>query len=227
MAERILHPVSIGDKFGRWIVLAAAPSRFYTDASGKYRSEHRRWLCQCHCGTKREVAEAAIRNGMSTSCGCYNRERSIAANKTHGEVVGGKATPEYHTWQAMLDRCRNPRNKRYADYGARGISVCPRWHAFENFLVDMGRRPSSRHSLDREKNELGYFPENCRWALPGEQMTNRRNTRFIEIDGQSIPLADLAKKYEIPANTLRFRILKGWDLQEALTKPVRPKAKVA
>lgn len=219
MAARILPLLSVGSRFGRWLVIDRAASRFYG------RKEQRRWQCRCECGIERDVSELSLKNGSSISCGCYNRERSIAKHTRHGEVLGGRPTPEYHTWQAMLERCRNPRNKRYADYGGRGISVCERWLSFENFLSDMGRRPSARHSLDREKNELGYSPENCRWALPHTQMTNRRNTRFVEIGGQLIPLADLAKQYEIPANTLRFRILKGWDLQEALTKPVRPKAK--
>lgn len=149
-------------------------------------------------------------------------------NVKHGGVLGGKKTPEYKAWEAMKARCLNRNNSRFDSYGGRGITVCDRWlHSFENFLADVGMRPSARHSLDREKNHLGYSPENCRWALPHTQMTNRSVTRFVEVNGQSVPLATLAKQNGIPANTLRFRILKGWPLDEALSKPVRPKAKAA
>lgn len=224
MAARIIHqPVLAGSKFGRWTVLSAAESRFYSDKTKKAQVEHRMWNCACDCGTLKAVTELSLNSGKSASCGCLAREIFSSVNKTHGR----SSTVEYKTWQAMLDRCRNPRNKRYADYGGSGIAVCERWTTFENFLSDMGERPSARHSLDREKNHLGYSPENCRWALPHTQMTNRSITRFVEVDGQQVPLATLAQQSGIPANTLRFRILKGWPLQEALTKPVRPKAKAA
>lgn len=131
----------------------------------------------------------------------------------------GKKTPEYNAWSHMRERCYNTRDPRYADYGGRGITIDPLWDDFEVFLSDMGPRPSPRHSLDREDNDLGYGPDNCKWSLPHEQMTNRRNTRLVE----GVPLAVLAKDFGIPANTLRFRILKGWDLREALTTPVRRK----
>lgn len=225
MAARILPLVSIGARFGRWVVLSDAPARVYKNHAKKSPSEHRRWLCRCDCGTERDVAELSLRNGRSISCGCFNLEASVDANVRHGETLGGKRSPEYKAWQAMLDRCRNPRNKRFDRYGGRGISVCERWQSFENFLADMGRRPTNGHSLDRIDNDSGYSPENCRWAVAHEQMTNRSVTHFVEIGDENVPLATLAKRHGIPANTLRFRILNGWPLQEALTKPVRPKAR--
>jgi hypothetical protein len=83
-------------------------------------------------------------------------------------------TPEYNTWANMLSRCRNPKNDRYRDYGERGITVCERWLRFENFLVDMGLRPSDRHSIDRINNDGNYEPLNCRWATSSEQNNNKR-----------------------------------------------------
>jgi hypothetical protein len=139
---------------------------------------------------------------------------------THGD----SRSREYRAWKKMHDRCRNPNNPRFDDYGAKGIAVCERWADYSNFLADMGRRPSQRHSLDRRDNDLGYTPGNCRWATPHEQMTNRTVTRFVQFEGVDIPLATLAQRFAIPANTLRFRVLKGWPIQEALMTPVRAKA---
>tara|TARA_R100000365_G_C2748380_1_gene79776 strand:+ start:9724 stop:10215 length:492 start_codon:yes stop_codon:yes gene_type:complete len=147
------------------------------------------------------------------------------ANLKHGALLGGKALPEYDAWKSMRARCLNPSNKRFSDYGGRGITVCQRWSEFPNFLQDMGRKPSAKHSIDRIDNNRGYEPGNCRWALPHQQMTNRSMTRFVEFKGESVPLASLAKKYGIPANTLRFRVMAGWDVERALTQPVRPKSR--
>ena len=79
----------------------------------------------------------------------------------------------YSIWINMRQRCLNPNNPRYGDYGGRGISISPRWNSFETFLEDMGERPSNK-SLDRINVNGNYTPENCRWASPQEQIDNRR-----------------------------------------------------
>lgn len=216
MATRTLHPpIQPGQRFGRWTILS--PAGWQTFPSGKSFPQ---WTCQCDCGTVREVLQYSLTRGVSVSCGCYNRERSVAANTTHGESTDRKKSPEYKAWQSMLVRCFNPKNPRYADYGGRGVTVCEEWrYDFSAFLAEIGRRPTPQHSLDRIENDRGYEPGNVRWATAHEQMTNRRITQLVD----GVPLATLAKQHKIPANTLRFRILKGWDLQEALTKPVRAK----
>lgn len=225
MAAHILPKVSAGMRFGRWLVISAATSRFYRDKSKASLVERKHWHCRCDCGTERDVSELNLKNGRSAGCGCSNVEASVEANLRHGETLGGKSTSEYTAWKAMHSRCRNPNNKRFEHYGGRGIDVCERWRVFENFLTDMGRRPTSQHSLDRIDNDLGYEPGNCRWAIPHVQMTNRTVTRFVEVDGSNVPIATLAKRNGIPANTLRSRILNGWSLDDALNRPVRPKAK--
>ena len=210
----------IGDVFGRWEVLSQSVSRFYSGG----KKEHRYWLCRCRCGIERPVAEIGLKKGRSTSCGCFQVEASIARHKKHGAVLGGQATPEYTAFRAIIARCYNPRNPRYSDYGGRGIGVAPEWrHDFSSFLAHVGVRPSPRHSIDRMNNERGYEPGNVRWALPHGQMTNRRNSRFVDVHGVRTPLSDLAAKHGVPANTLRWRILKGWPLQKAVETPVRPK----
>jgi hypothetical protein len=94
----------------------------------------------------------------------------------------GARSPEYSAWQGMRSRCFNPAATGFVHYGARGITVCERWrNSFENFLADMGRRPSARHSLDRIDNDGDYEPGNVRWATQAEQTANKGHRRRTEI----------------------------------------------
>lgn len=140
------------------------------------------WLCRCDCGTERAVYSAGLRDGTSKSCGCLSRELS-SRRGVHGHSY--IRTPEYNVWQSIKDRCFNPNNKRFSDWGGRGIKVCDRWRdSFPNFLADItaeiGVRPSPRHSLDRyPDNDGDYAPGNVRWATPKQQANNRRNNRAM------------------------------------------------
>lgn len=107
----------------------------------------------------------------------------------HGESNSGRhrQTPEYRSWIGMKERCYNPANQNFADYGGRGIVVSEKWlHSFEAFLADMGRRPSPLHTLDRRNNDGPYDADNCRWATPLQQARNSRQCRLDEMKVRAI-----------------------------------------
>lgn len=104
------------------------------------------------------------------------RERWMAARVKHGAYLGGKESAEHYVWRTMMARCHRPNANGFARYGGRGIVVCGRWHTYENFIADMGLRPSSAHSIDRVDNDLGYSLENCRWVTRSVQQKNKSTT---------------------------------------------------
>lgn len=144
-----------GMRFGRLTVIAAAG----------IKSRQRQWRCVCDCGGTKVVAGSSLKSGCTKSCGCLNSETARKARTSHGMF----GAPEYNSWAAMIQRCTNEKEKRFADYGGRGIKVCARWlESFENFYADMGERPEGM-TLDRKENDGNYEPSNCRWATKLEQ----------------------------------------------------------
>lgn len=130
------------------------------------------------------------------------------------------STPEYYAWQAMKQRCLRDSMPEYYNYGGRGITVCDRWLKFENFLEDMGSRPSKDYSLDRINNDGSYEPGNCRWATRSQQLANRRVTARLTYQGIIKTTKEWAEEYNLKLHTLEQRIRKGWPIEDALTAPV-------
>jgi hypothetical protein len=127
--------------------------------------------------------------------------------------------PEYNAWQQMRQRCSNPNVRCYRHYGAVGIRVCDRWQTFENFLDDMGRRPSPQHSIDRIDVLGNYSPENCRWATHEEQQNNRRNNQHVTVGGRTQTVAEWARECGLQPDTI-YRRLKVGDSAERAIRPV-------
>lgn len=139
---------------------------------------------------------------------------------------------EWRIWRAMRSRC-NPDLKQTKDtqkYIEKGITVCPKWDnpesGFQEFLKDMGPRPSKKHSIDRIDNSKGYFPDNCRWATPIQQARNTDSNRMVEFSGESLCVAAAAEKAKIGKSTLGYRLNHGWKTQEALETNVRQSRKL-
>jgi hypothetical protein len=152
-------------RFGRLVVVAPHPKR----SRGGYAF----WRCRCSCGAETIVIGNDLRAGKTRSCGCLRRETTRKRLTTHGHAPAGNCTRIYQIWCAMLQRCRNPNNRDYRNYGARGITVCDRWLSFVNFLIDMGEPPPGM-SIDRIDVNSHYEPRNCKWSTTSEQNRNRR-----------------------------------------------------
>ena len=178
------------------------------------------WTCECDCGTVRDVVGDTLVRGKSTTCG----KRGAHPHK-HGDCINGKSTTEYRTWSMMIQRCENKKLPSYLDYGGRGITVCERWHKYENFLADMGRKPSKNHSLDRMNNEKGYSRSNCRWATRKEQVLNKRSNRIVTHEGVAKTLTEWAEDAGLARSVLRQRLESGWDVERSLMQPVQEQVK--
>lgn len=194
----------VGKRYGEWIVISLARVH---PVRGAY------WSCRCSCGTETEVLGSALRSGHSQSCGCRWAGRPRRTGRTHQPIAapGGIIAPEYVAWQNMLQRCENPRNPKYKCYGARGITVCERWHRFNAFYEDMGPRPSPELTLERIDNNANYEPSNCRWATWTEQYANRRPR-----EKDPLSIESLARSIGLSSSTVLKRLEKGWTLDEAL-----------
>ena len=142
--------------FARLTIINRAPNRY----------SYVEWHCRCKCGNAITVRGSHLLSGNTRSCGCLQKD-SVS---THGR----SRTPEWKAWHSMRQRCTNPNNKKFKNYGGRNIIVCKQWSRFERFLADMGNRPSSKHSLDRRDNNGNYEPSNCRWATSVQQNRNRQ-----------------------------------------------------
>lgn len=186
------------------------------------------WLCKCDCGGSVILPTTVILRKRTLSCGCLQRD--IIAE--HGREYGRLATksvsrdfayegllrehPNYGCWQSMMRRCDTPNAKNYHRYGGRGIKVCDRWltqnNGFENFIADMGIRPSKKHTLDRIDVNGDYTPENCRWATWKEQENNRRNNNRVNFDGEFITVTQLSEKLGIARDWLYTLLNRGVDI---------------
>lgn len=211
--KRILPPMEAGQRYGRLVAIRFAEK----SAHGRPR-----WLFLCDCG-KEHVADAGnVRRGAAASCGCFRRE-TVRVPLKHGLVKA----PEYNSWSQMRDRCSNPKNSDFHNYGGRGITVSLEWHDFRNFYQDMGPKPSSQHSLDRIDNDGNYEPGNCRWATAQEQRRNQSGIRMVTYAGRVMPLFEAIERSGLSPRAVHQRLFREWSEEEALTHPIGIRRKPA
>jgi hypothetical protein len=192
-----------GQRFGLWTLVRR------DEADGE------RWICRCHCGTKRPVGSFNLLYGKSRSCGCG--PRSYYKGK-HGHC----RHPLYGTWKQMNYRCHNKSHSCYKRYGARGIVVCDRWRkSFTAFADDMGPKPGPGYTVDRIDNNGPYSPDNCRWASHRQQGRNMSRNRLVTFRGRTLTVAEWAEVLGISPSSMRYRLEKaGWTIERALSTPV-------
>lgn len=177
-----------------------------------------KFVCQCDCGNRKEISMYSLLNGCTKSCGC------LSAEKSRERAIHGKSrTSEHNIWKTIKQRCYNKNLPSYQRYGARGIKMSPRWkNSFSNFIMDMGSRPSLKHSIERIDNNKGYCKSNCRWATMKEQCGNRRNNVFVTLNGETKIITDWCKFYDIKISTVYSRINrnKDWGYEKIFSTPV-------
>lgn len=207
--------VHIGDIYGRLTVLERAPD--HIQPSGFHKPV---WKCQCSCTNHTILLVTSNRlldkKCPTRSCGCLQKERVSEANITHGEY----RSRLYQIHTAMKQRCLNPNNKYYYNYGGRGIKIYDEWLKYENFrdwAIKNGYEDGL--SIDRIDNNKNYEPSNCRWATVMEQSNNKRNNVYLTYNGETHTESEWSRILDISREMIRGRIRRGWSVEETLTIP--------
>lgn len=199
-----------GKKYGRLTVVERDFSK------GNHESH---WLCLCECGNTISTSGIRLSNGSCKSCGCLQKELLSKRMSTHKETK----TRLYNIWSKIKFRCYNTKSKDYGNYGGRGIKMCDQWkNSFENFrdwALNNGYKDTL--TIDRIDVNSNYSPENCKWCGMKEQSRNTRFNRRYDYNGKSLCTAELAEIAGISGATLRYRLNQGYNLQEAMFKPLR------
>jgi hypothetical protein len=178
------------------------------------------WKCICKCGKTAEIEASRLK--YHKSCGCLSKAcaSTFGSNQSkHSE----SSTRLYRIWCKMKSRCNNTKDKRFCDYGGRGIKVCEEWSdsytAFSEWAKNNGY--SDGLSIDRINNNGDYTPQNCRWSTTAEQALNKRSNKVIEHEGKLMTLKEWAKEVDLPYGCLQTRFIRGWSVEEALTTPIQ------
>jgi hypothetical protein len=176
-------------------------------------------VCKCICGRVSAVQRRYFNKGPK--CSCFRRHVNVTTDKWGHR-------PAKYCWRAMIRRCTQPSHISYPGYGGRGITVCERWlESFDNFLEDVGPRPSPQHQLDRYPDNNGnYEPGNVRWATPQENGNNRRNNQLYRYNGELVAVSEIARLNGMSRDALYQRLhVLGWDIGKAISTPVRRRKK--
>lgn len=185
-----------GQRFGKLIALQ--------------ETEPFKYLCSCDCGNEVVVIKASLtrKKRPTHSCGCIHKEGLTKRMTTHGM----RYTRVWRIWSQMIQRCTNENVSSFEDYGGRGIYLQDSWFDFEDFFSDMENPPTETHTLDRINPDGNYELKNCRWATPIQQANNKRNTIWLDYNGERMSLVEVAHLLNIKPNTLRQRYYRKKEL---------------
>jgi hypothetical protein len=198
-----------GQRFGKLVTV---------EVVGHGRPHGRLWLLKCDCGNTQKTSSARLNNNHVRSCGCLVAESIRAAKITHNMTK----TPEYRCWSHIKSRCYNPRTPDYKNYMDRGIRMCDEWkNSFETFFSDMGKRPTTKHTIERVDNNGLYEKLNCVWATRLVQNANRRNTHLLTFRGETMTKRQWALRLGIGYATVQYRLKAGWSVERTLTQRVQ------
>lgn len=189
--------IQVGNRYGRLVVESKGESKSWGLT---------RWNCICDCGGRKVAPSNLLNHSPEPNCGCLDSEKRKVANLKHGHHSDGKPSATYNSWKCMKQRCLNPKDQAYENYGGRGISICERWLSFDSFLEDMGECPDGK-TLERRDVDGNYEPSNCIWANNETQNNNRRGLVKAVIDGVLMTKAQAARHWNQP----RHRINKIFD----------------
>lgn len=171
------------------------------------------WLCKCDCGNIKIICGGDLKSGRTKSCGCLLTTHGLGYHNL------------YPIWNQIIQRCTNPNDKNYPNYGGRGIIVSKKWLEFSNFLRDMEKDWQPGLSIDRIDNNKSYYKKNCRWVTQKQQQRNRRDNHLETYQGKIQCLAAWEEDTGINQSTIRCRLKSGWSIGKALTTPVRKRRK--
>lgn len=175
--------------------------------------------CVCLCGNKKTIDISKIMNGHSKSCGCLSIE-TVKKNSTKFFPVNKRI---HHCWMSMIDRCYNPQNSRFKNYGGRGITVCDQWRNDYQKFLDWALLNGWEKGLQLDKDIKGdgkiYSPETCCFVTPNENANNRTNCRYYEYNGVKMSLMKICRTANLSYEFLRGRLRNGWSIEDAINIP--------
>lgn len=201
----------VGMKFGMLSVISRAEDNIGNDGKNVIM-----WNCVCECGNKTIVDGRSLKKGHTKSCGCLQGEHHNDSSHILGK------TRLYRIWTNMKQRCYNPNNSNFKNYGAKGVTICEEWKnsytKFKEWATNNGYNDTL--TVDRINVNDNYYPENCRWISLREQENNKSVNHFITFNGETLTLAEWNRKLGFKRGVLEYRLKKGWDIEKAITTPL-------
>ena len=205
----------VGQRFGNWTVIGQAESKKRLTI----------WLCQCDCGTRRNVRTTHLRDGRSKSCGCTQYDHLRNRDRNFPKDI--RIRRLYTTWRNMHARCEDTKNISFKNYGGRGITVCDEWNDYTSFAKwAINNGYSNTLTIDRIDSNGKYEPSNCRWIPLQEQCRNKRTSRLATINGITKTVGEWAREYNVVPNTVYRRLNNGMSIIDALKKKERKHVEV-